>query len=105
MEIQVIKPNTVRYYKENNQHIFDFGDIPLNSKAIVDYQITGENLTNIRVEAVCGCTSTAIDQNGIGKIEYKNTNQKKLFTKTLKLSYKSAGKETRTEIKIKGNVL
>jgi len=105
MEIQIIKPNTAKYYFENNQHVLNFGDIPHRAKAIVDYKLVGDKLTNISVLATCGCTASEIDQNGQGIIEYKSTNSRGAFAKTLKVSYKSAGKEVKTQIKIKGNII
>ena len=96
MEIVVITETVKQTKDEQGAHILDFGNLKLNSKAIVEFKVLTDKPINL--DSTCGCSTAVADQEQkIGKIEYKNTHVLGKFIKTITLN-------TKQIIKIKGNV-
>lgn len=102
MEIKLLN-STIEGTSANLNEI-NFGNVKLNSKAVANILIKpeqGEELLSFK--GTCGCTSIETS-NGVYTVEYKNTNVKKPFSKTMILTYKKDGKEKTQEVKLKGSV-
>lgn len=108
MKLSTTNP-TITQTNSGLVEIFDFGNIHKNSPAIVNVDLTGENISEAKIKSTCGCTAglpQRIDENKtVFTIQYKNTHLTKSFGIILNYSAKENGQLKTGQIKIKGNVI
>lgn len=96
------------YSKPQLDHILDYGLVQKGKEPIVEFEISGEKITDLKLLKTCGCSVTNTNKEGTvwkSSIKYTATSVKGVFQKTVKINYKIAGKEKQELIKIKGNVV
>lgn len=96
------------YSKPQLDHILDYGLVQKGNEPIVEFEISGEGIKDLKLLKTCGCSVTNTNLEGSvwkSSIKYTATSVKGQFQKTVKINYQVNGKEKQELIKIKGNVV
>lgn len=107
MEIINLSENVI-HTKNNQEEVFDFGNILKSSVAAVYIDLKGSNITDFKPTPYCGCsvpTATIINNNLVKlTILYKDTHLVRPFSKLIDLNFKENKEKKQVRIRIKGNV-
>lgn len=99
---------SVTYSAVSGNHILDFGNVSFNSHAAVTLHVQGTNIKDFKATVTCGCTLSEvviINDNLVSvTIQYKNTNHRSTFAKSVIFTFKENGAQKKETVKIKGTV-
>lgn len=99
---------SIPYELKQNKYVFDFGNVKKDSQVLLTVDITGKDITGCKVQSTCGCTVAAPTRTKDGysvRIEYKNSNIKAPFSKTVKSTVTQGGATSDFLFNIKGIVI